>query len=121
MAQTMSLIEPTDSRAMRAMDASGPSSCAPCLADLAEQRDPREVGADVVVQVGGDARAHVGHLEQACDAIPVQRIDHRGPVANATSVRNHQRCQTGLEDGEGDVAGSALAIPSEFTARTRNL
>ena len=57
-AQTMSLIELTDSRAMRAIDDKGPDIVG-ASGDLAEQCDTRQVGADVVVQVGGDAGPHV--------------------------------------------------------------
>ena len=75
-AQTMSLIELTDSRAIRAMDASGPTSCV-WLATSARTRDPREIRSDVVVEIGGNPDPHVDHLQQPCDAVPVHRVRHR--------------------------------------------
>ena len=92
----------------------------PLLRDLAEQSDAREVGADVVVQVGGDARAHVGDLEQARHAIAIER----GRPSNADHERSERQEPPALpdrtQDREGDGRGSALTTPSEFTARTRN-
>ena len=72
---------------------------------LTEQSDAREVGADVVVQVGRDARAHVGHLQQARDAIPVQRVDRSGPPPERSERQEPPRCQTGLRIVKVMVAG----------------
>ena len=74
-AQTISLIELTDSRAIRAMDASGPSVLR-VAGDLGEQRDPREIRSDIVVEVGGDPDPQMEHLQQPCDAVSVHRVRH---------------------------------------------
>ena len=42
------------------------------LDNLAENADPREIRANVIVQIRGDARAHVRDLQQAADAIAVE-------------------------------------------------
>ena len=105
MAQTMSLIELTDSRAMRAIDGqrSRRRPRAPAAGHLAEQRDAREVGADVVVQVGRDARAHVGHLEQPRHAIPVERVGRSAPTASGGDERQEPPAlPDGTQDREGD-------------------
>ena len=39
-----------------------------------EQRDARQVCPDVVMQVGGNSRPHVGHLERASEAVTVYRM-----------------------------------------------
>ena len=65
-AQTMSLIAVTDSRATAAIDASCASAVVGRLTphDLAQHRNPRQVRADVVVQVGRDARPHGAIFEE---------------------------------------------------------
>jgi len=76
----MSLIEATDSREMRAIEESvelSPPPLPACCGDLAEDRDTREVRPHVVVEVCGDARAHVGDLEEARDAVAVEHVHGR--------------------------------------------
>ena len=79
---------------------------------MTQQSDARQVGADIVVQVGGDACSHVGHLEQTRDAIPVQRIDHQadgkrdqrqkpGTLPERTQDREGDGCRISARDAVG--------------------
>ena len=45
--------------------------------DLGEERDPREIGSDIVVEVGGNPGPQMEHLQQPCDAVSVHRVRHR--------------------------------------------
>ena len=109
-AQTMSLIELTDSRAMRGDGRERPVGAtarvgAGCPAgDFTQQGDARQVGADIVVQIRGDPRAHVRDLEQPRDAIAIHGPDIK-PTAMTDSARNHQRSQTGRRTVKVTTAG----------------
>ena len=78
---------------MRAIEDNGPDSLG-AFRDLAEQRDAREVGADVVVEVRRDAGPDGGHFEDARNTIAINR-ENGAPVSNVASVRNHHRIQIG--------------------------
>ena len=123
MAQTMSLMESTDSRDSVPMRDSGSAIRGAGTGqlgadDFAQDRDLGEAGSHVVVQIAGNPRAQALHLEQSRHAILVDGI----------SRCDRQQCQRAeeppsLPDGRQDVkvtdAGSWLACPSSLTARTR--
>jgi len=104
MAHTMSPIAATDSRAIRAIAGRRhpPGArrvavgSAPCcgflLRDIAQERNARQVRPDVVVQVGGDARSHVNHLEQPRQSVVVQAVN-RQDQRGSREAQNHQRSQ----------------------------
>src|SRR5437870_5213191 len=68
---------------------------------FAENGDTGKVRADVVVQVGGDARAHVGNFQESRDAIAIKQksraTDYQYDYYNEPPTRPHWR-----QDAKGD-------------------